>query len=450
MSMLKKSIALIGFKRFFSFLLTVILSSQFLFSCGEGYAGDPSTEQESTTEENMTKLTTQPFVYPTFFLPDWKTEGVYATGHGTQTYYKAIPEELFLQYEKSLEDSGFPVLQKETLTGQSESGEDRNNYFATYDIGDNILSMSYHSYDRSVYLIRESKEYTRLSLLSKSPSVSVCDTLFTQVGSEDITKITTPGAQYEQESDMCYILRLSDGSFVIFDSAMAPTAERIFGILKKQAPDPNHIVISAWMITHPHSDHYKGFLEFASRYGSDSTIQIKEFLYNFMDATAVSESTVKEQNSIVKAMKNHYPEAKHIYPHTGQVLHYADLKLRILYTQEDYLVENRGKVPNVNGSSIVSRVEREDGADVIIVSDHPVKGSSSSGVWCQNALQNWYGTALRSEVSTVFHHGFGGGATKEIYYTIAPEIVPIKSPIFATSELSSVTKVTCASVSVTS
>ena len=371
----------------------------------------------------MTKTITQPFIYPELVLPFWKAEGEYRTGHGTQTHYKAVPEEFFLQYEKSLEDCGFPVLQKETLTGKSESGAACNNYFATYDIGDDILSMSYHSYDRSFYLVRESKQYTDLTLLSKSSSTPVCETLFTQVGSEDITKITTPGAQYEQESDMCYLLRLSDGSFVIFDSGMEPTAERIYGILKKQAPDPNHIVISAWMITHPHGDHYKGFLEFASRYGSNSTIQIKAFLYNFMDAVAVSESTVKEQSNVVNAMKMHYPEAKHVYPHTGQILHYADIKLRILYTQEDYLVENKGKVPNVNGASIVSRVETEDGVDVIIVSDHPVKGSSSSGVWCQNALQNWYGNALQSEVSTVFHHGFGGGATNEIYYIIAPKIV---------------------------
>ena len=131
MHALKKSIASITIEKLFVLLLTAGIISFFMFSCSKEYTNLQSTEypKDTSVEENMTKTITQPFIYPELVLPFWKAEGEYRTGHGTQTHYKAVPEEFFLQYEKSLEDCGFPVLQKETLTGKSESGAACNNYF---------------------------------------------------------------------------------------------------------------------------------------------------------------------------------------------------------------------------------------------------------------------------------------------------------------------------------
>ena len=110
--------------------------------------------------------------------------------------------------------------------------------------------------------------------------------------------------------------------------------------------------------------------------------------------------------------------------HTGNVLYYADIKINILYTQENYLSANtNGMMSNYNGSSIVTQFIMADGTKVLVGADHPVDGTNEGANWCENALVKYYGTALESKVVSTFHHGYGGGANNVIYSVIKPKIV---------------------------
>lgn len=59
-------------------------------------------------------------------------------------------------------------------------------------------------------------------------------------------------------SGMCYLIRLQDGSFIVVDGGWNDKVicDRIYETLQMYAPDPGRIVIAAWIITHPHMDHY--------------------------------------------------------------------------------------------------------------------------------------------------------------------------------------------------
>lgn len=352
-------------------------------------------------------------------------KGTYNTGNGKETVYEGVTAEEFAAYEKALVEAGYTLYSSNALAGTSVDGNNTplTNEFRIYVSDTKVINLNYHSADGRTFVIVENKEDAYLPLTSAPVYETVCDPLITQVGSEDLTLLESPPADFSQENDMCYIMRLSDGTFFIIDSAETATAERIYDVLKKQAIDPNNIVISGWIITHPHSDHYRGFRKFAELYADDPTITLKEIIYNFADAANIKEAYAQAQENIKESARTGFPEAKHSFVHTGNILRHADMELLVLYTQEDFIAANNGVVCNVNGTSLVSRMVFKGGSSVFVPADHPTDGYSSGGTWCENKLEIWYGTGLKSDISTTFHHGFNGGAHEQIYYTIAPDIV---------------------------
>lgn len=403
-------------------------------------AGQTLTQEKGTKEMNQTKETketeeveTEPPITVELGevvdgLPKMNDslKGTYKTGNGTEQVYENVTETQWEEYGQRLRLLGYTKYQSHSWNGKNSEGAVLKNNFAVYTSDTEVLTLNNHTgLNGRTFVIREARDQATLPQKEYEfdDSQAITDTLFTQIGSEDITKITDPGAEFEQENDMCFVVRLADGSFVIIDSAETQTAPRLYATLKKQAPDPDNIVIAAWIITHPHVDHYRGFLEFARLYGNDSTITVKDFVYNFSDQSTIKADSWNEQVKIVNTMNNTYPDARHVRPHTGNLLYYGNVTLRFLYTQEDFLAANNGVICNVNGTSLVFRLETDCGATALIVADHPIDGNSSGGTWCENALELWYGTALKSQLCNTFHHGFGGGATKEIYYTIQPDIV---------------------------
>jgi len=63
------------------------------------------------------------------------------------------------------------------------------------------------------------------------------------------------------------VIRLSDGRQIIIDigNAYEEDADALFNRLKADSPYEKPIV-AAWIITHPHCDHYHGFFPFMDKY----------------------------------------------------------------------------------------------------------------------------------------------------------------------------------------
>ena len=82
---------------------------------------------------------------------------------------------------------------------------------------------------------------------------------------------------------MCYIITLEDGSFVIFDGGHVRVVNgypktydyvRLYTLLQEMNKRPDGvIVISAWFMTHEHSDHFNVFYWFCKEYGHKVTIR---------------------------------------------------------------------------------------------------------------------------------------------------------------------------------
>ena len=66
-----------------------------------------------------------------------------------------------------------------------------------------------------------------------------------------------------EDFGMSYVIRLSDGRFIVIDGGreLQPDCDRLFQVLKKGSDNPKPI-IAAWIMTHPHSDHFHCFIPF--------------------------------------------------------------------------------------------------------------------------------------------------------------------------------------------
>lgn len=342
---------------------------------------------------------------------------VRAGDNGWTYVYEDVEKEFYDEYCDALLKTGVFAQYTETEFNGKLSKE-VHNYFTTFvsrfaqiDIGlHDAFSRMYVTVtqrSKSVLPPREAPAYEAVG--AEYP------TIWTQFGLEDID---------DRESSLGYIIRIADGSFIIMDSGepFEGVEERIYNILKLQAPDPENIVISAWIITHAHSDHVGGFLRFAERYGSDKTINVKQMVYNFADSSNIATVDGSMQNSVRSAVKEFHSNPEILKPHAGNVLYYADVKINILYTQEEHLAVET-YFGNYNATSIVTQFVMADGTKLLIGADHPVDGVYQGYTWCEGALWKWYGDFIESYVVSTFHHGYGGGADSVIYSAIKPKLV---------------------------
>lgn len=219
---------------------------------------------------------------------------------------------------------------------------------------------------------------------------------------------------------MSYVVGLSDGRLLVIDGGreFPEEAEHLWEVLRALSPFEKP-VIAAWLLTHPHKDHFHCFHVFMKRFGDGVTLE-KVFL-NFPDgddlehfpklADPQGESQSPRGNIPLMWEEIRRSGADVFIPHTGQSYDVGDAKLRFLSVMDDILHLSQ----SINASSLVFRMEL--GGQVILWT-----GDASSSV-CR--LGEKYGHELKADILQVPHHGFCSGTDEgEIfcYDRIRPRI----------------------------
>ena len=345
-------------------------------------------------------------------------------GNGGYTYvYINVVKSGYNSCCSKILSSGYAQYTKNEISGKAynDSTKTVNNYFATFVSAKAQIDIDFHESTGRMYINitprsasvlpqREAKSYVKPK--------GHFPTIFVQYGLEDIDT----GEQ--QESSMGYIMRLADGTFLLIDGGeyYDGVETRIYDILKTLAPDPSNIVITAWILTHGHYDHVGGFMKFADKYANDPTVKVKQVVTNFPDDSNCTQTPLTSAHYYVRNATAKL-KAETLKPHTGNVLYYADVKINILYSQENYLANNSdGIMGNYNGASLVMQIVTAQKTKIFIAADHPVDGYYDNYNWCEGAIYKWYGTAIQSYVTTTFHHGYGGGADNTVYGVIDARI----------------------------
>ena len=211
-----------------------------------------------------------------------------------------------------------------------------------------------------------------------------------------------------QNNGLGLVFTLEDGSFLICDGGFKEEdGERLYRYLCDRNQGSDGILITAWIFTHGHEDHYGAFLWFTQKYGS--LVRVRYFLFNpVLNCREGTDYLCSLADTVAAA----YPEAVQVVPHTGMKFRFCGLTLEVLFTHEDILPL---PVTSFNDSSTVTKVTFSNGVQCLITGDIQSRSRVS-------LLQNNMGKYLKSDILQVPHHGDSGG-TEGFYELIDPSVV---------------------------
>ena len=213
------------------------------------------------------------------------------------------------------------------------------------------------------------------------------------------------------------VFRLEDGKFIIFDGGdnFIPDAEKLVKFLKENSADEKPI-IAAWIITHPHCDHYGVFLNVCENFINEITVE--RFIYNFTDTEKEDLERIPELAScvdeIMKVEKYISKIGAPIYKaHTGQIYNISGARLEVLSSPDDVL---GGTVRDINALSLVFKLSVA-GQSILLCADADLYKSR---------LNKRYGGYIKSDILQPPHHMFYGGEI-ETYSLINPRVCVVPS-----------------------
>ena len=311
--------------------------------------------------------------------------------------FESVTEEALKSYVATFGNKGYEKHDENVI---------ENNRFYTYANDKYALTAVYTGRDNKARLLIQSLQDTALPTLeedNKYTPVSGCDTTITQLGLY-YPYGDNPASKYF--NGMSYAIRLEDGSFILIDGGHNKSidGDRIYNVLKKQAPDPDNIVIAAWVFTHAHSDHVGFFKSFAENYANKVTVE--QFIYNF-PSDEQKNGLADNQDMVEPVLRQYFLNVPRVKAHAGQVFHIRNAKVTMLYTLE--MCED--KLTDYNTTSLVFTVEAE-GYKFMVLGDYAEQGKT---------LRNMYTSkTLKSDIMQVSHHGVAG-QSNDTYKIIAPE-----------------------------
>ncbi len=348
---------------------------------------------------------------------------------------KGANEAAYLEYCTKLEEAGYSIHGYETKGYNNTfryyvhkgTGSALYVYYSPYSFA--AEQQVRNDYVPGIRIIASNTESVTL------PDVDILDAnmSYTKVCESTITSLKF---DYDVGSwGLSYVLRLEDGSFVIFDGGaghgwddykyLRETVMNLYHEVfdgdpttgEPTAAEPLHV--RAWMITHEHQDHFNVFTQFMEGFGPQNWFRFDFLLFN---ATSKAECyncdnpEYKVRDTIEQMQEKVQNGFDYIKVHTGQTFYFANLKIEILYTHED--TYPLGLEYFNNSSTVFKTTFMNNGVD------------ADSGIWLgdlerigsRRLRAMWGSEGLKADMVQVAHHGYNG-VEAELYDQISPTIV---------------------------
>ena len=279
-----------------------------------------------------------------------------------------------------------------------------DNLFATYTNNHATASVMYIPSLSSVRLVTE--PVGTLPAVSPETVSAVTTPQVTMLGLEGYDTSGSPN-----QIGMSFLYRLSDGSFLVIDGGhnQELPAQQLYDQMVAQAPDPNTIVIAAWIFTHAHPDHSGTFTMFTSMFADKVDIEL--IVHNMPADTQfiTSDNPIRYRTNLISASQAYTVRgAKMMKTHPGQVLYIRDAVVEVFYTHE---MQPAGDIAYFNETSLIFTVNLAGQKTMILGDCAPITSPIVTAA---------YGTSLKSDIVQVAHHGYQG-ATPELYQMIDAE-----------------------------
>ena len=353
-----------------------------------------------------------------FTIPEYKdgsVESIVENNPGYFYYIEKTSEEAFDAYIDTVKASGFELYSENAANG---------NKFATF-VNDSImLHVYYTAYSKTVRIITEAKG-AMLPTTPEEPTENYTDESLTQVvlAFTDNTSTNMGG--------MSYIITLKDSTFIIVDGGMnndgnIANTDKLYSELQRLNKRPDgKIIINAWYITHPHADHYRTYVYFASKYGSKVTLDkvicnMPSSYYNGMSTTgspfeSTSETWNCDGTDVKQAASGFGSDVEICTPHTGQIFYIKNIKFEVLYTYEDIYPNPFDETFNDTGCVTRMTIGGKTvmwAADIYTVETFINHTPRIKVAGCDIMVKMW-DTYLKSDIVQMPHHGYAtsGGPT---------------------------------------
>ncbi len=324
--------------------------------------------------------------------------------------YRGVTEQAYLKVCEDFVSNGYALYSTNTSNG---------NIFNTY--YNTSTKTMVHAY--WIEYSREMRVITANTSLLPITSTSGNNSLYDSVLLYQMEALS----EDKIDGGMGFIIRLHDGRFIIIDggdysSSYTDNAVEIYNFLKANAPNPNKIVIAAWILTHGHTDHTNAFEGFAQKYYSNSTITIEAILFNPCQTDEQTQFANFTTDSVYSTIKSKYPKVPVYKPLSGQKYVFSKTTVEILYTMSDFLpnvIVNEGdgdttaaKKGNGNVQTMVFMMDLVSGDGVN--NNLMVLGDTTTDA-C-NEMSARYGSYLASTYMQASHHGLAQGAGANLYH----------------------------------
>lgn len=215
------------------------------------------------------------------------------------------------------------------------------------------------------------------------------------------------------ENGLGMIFTMKDGSFVIVDGGWGYDTPGLYNYLVQNNKRSDGILIRAWIITHPHEDHYGNIVRFANSYASK--VKVEKLVANFAEGTYAVDGSAADDIAIIMPALEKFEGAEFLVPQVGQKMYFGEMKMEFLYTVEcPYPTKNLG---DSNNHSLCAKIDFY-GKDILMTGD-------SYGVAC-NYLVNTFGSYIQSDYLQVPHHN-GNGGSASFYNLVKPKTILVST-----------------------
>lgn len=330
---------------------------------------------------------------------------------------KDATAEEYKSYVSKLTEKGYTTYSENEIAGS---------LFTILYTDDYTVNAGYYNNIDEVRIIIEPYADDTLPTL-KSDAAPITTTQLTMLGLDNII-----GGEY-QNNGLSLIYRLSDGSFVIVDGGHSEdasvSANDIINALREQSKDyaasDKDIRIAAWIITHPHSDHFGTFVKAYSQF---SSMKIERIFGNFWPEETF-EALKAAKESFAAGKYTTYTQtygiaekigADYVVPHVGQVWYFGDTAFEFLYTVESFLPRT---TPTFNTSSLIFRTVTTDPSG----KEYTVMVTGDATGYTMQIIADTFGSELKCDVVQLAHHGSitsgNSGGTQKAYELMSPSVL---------------------------
>ncbi len=216
---------------------------------------------------------------------------------------------------------------------------------------------------------------------------------------------------------MGYVFVSENRHLIVVDGGHGEDAEELVQLLTDCAND-DIPPIDLWIVTHPHLDHYGALCEIAARDDLRKRVRVKQLVYCFP-------ASFRDRNGKAPCDKaNRYMEeictalgAEAHVPTERERMNLNGLELTILFVPPDCGgLTDCTALHNPNSLSLIFTVQR-DGRRVMMTGD-------ACPVTMQYCVEK-YGSALKSDILQLPHHGLCDTGNPDFYRLVNAEILLI-------------------------